>query len=53
MQQVYEEMYGQLPLVSAVQAGLERSTVVAKYPGMDAISIAWPLRWFVIQRRAS
>ena len=39
MQQVYAEMYGQPPQVSAVHAGLECGTIVAKYPGMDAISI--------------
>ncbi len=39
MQQVYQEMYGRAPQVSAVHAGLECGTVVSKYPGMDAISI--------------
>ena len=39
MQDVYQEMYGQSPVVTAVHAGLECGTIVAKYPGMDAISI--------------
>jgi len=39
MQDVYKEMYGQDPKVSAVHAGLECGTISAKYPGMDAISI--------------
>jgi len=39
MQQVYAEMNGQPPQVSAVHAGLECGTIVAKYPGMEAISI--------------
>ena len=39
MQDVYQEMYGQEPEVTAVHAGLECGTIVSKYPGMDAISI--------------
>jgi dipeptidase D len=39
MEDVYREMYGQDPKVSAVHAGLECGTIVSKYPGMDAISI--------------
>lgn len=39
MQAVYQEMYGEAPVVSAVHAGLECGTVSAMYPGMDAISI--------------
>ena len=39
MQDVYKEMYGQDPEVTAVHAGLECGTIVSKYPGMDAISI--------------
>ncbi len=39
MQDVYKEMYGQDPTVTAVHAGLECGTIVSKYPGMDAISI--------------
>jgi dipeptidase D len=39
MQDVYKEMYGQDPKVTAVHAGLECGTIVSKYPGMDAISI--------------
>ena len=39
MQQVYSDMYGEDPAVTAVHAGLECGTVVSKYPGMDAISI--------------
>ncbi len=39
MQDVYREMYGKDPKVTAVHAGLECGTIVAKYPGMDAISI--------------
>jgi dipeptidase D len=39
MQEVYENMYGEPAEVMAVHAGLECGTVVAKYPGMDAISI--------------
>jgi dipeptidase D len=39
MEQVYKEMYGEEPVVTAVHAGLECGTVVSKYPGMDAISI--------------
>ncbi len=39
MQDVYQEMYGQEPDVTAVHAGLECGTIVSKYPGMDAISI--------------
>ena len=39
MEDVYQEMYGQEPEVTAVHAGLECGTIVSKYPGMDAISI--------------
>jgi dipeptidase D len=39
MQDVYKEMYGQDPDVTAVHAGLECGTIVSKYSGMDAISI--------------
>ena len=39
MEDVYQEMYGQQPEVTAVHAGLECGTISAKYPGMDAISI--------------
>ena len=39
MQGVYQELYGKDPKVSAVHAGLECGTIVAKHPGMDAISI--------------
>ena len=39
MEDVYADMYDQAPVVSAVHAGLECGTVVAKYPGMDAISM--------------
>ncbi|MGE5295382.1 MAG: hypothetical protein ACM3VT_11190 [Solirubrobacterales bacterium] len=39
MEDVYQEMYGVEPTVSAVHAGLECGTIVSKYPGMDAISI--------------
>jgi len=39
MQSVYQELYGKDPKVSAVHAGLECGTIVAKHPGMDAISI--------------
>ena len=39
MEDVYQEMYGQEPMVTAVHAGLECGTIVSKYPGMDAISI--------------
>ena len=39
MQDVYKEMVGQDPKVSAVHAGLECGSIVSKYPGMDAISI--------------
>ena len=39
MEDVYNEMYGQDPEVSAVHAGLECGTIVSKHPGMDAISI--------------
>ena len=39
MQDVYQELYGKEAAVSAVHAGLECGTIVAKYPGMDAISI--------------
>ncbi len=39
MQDVYKQMYGQDPEVTAVHAGLECGTIVSKYPGMDAISI--------------
>ena len=44
MQQVYAEMYGQPPQVSAVHAGLECGTIVAKYPGMDDLDWADPAR---------
>jgi dipeptidase D len=44
MQDVYQEMYGQAPEVTAVHAGLECGTIVSKYPGMDAISIGPTLR---------
>ena len=36
MEDIYNEMYGQDPEVSAVHAGLECGTIVSKYPGMDA-----------------
>lgn len=39
MQDAYREQTGQDAVVSAVHAGLECGTIVAKYPGMDAISI--------------
>lgn len=39
MQGVYEELYGVVPELTAVHAGLECGTIVATYPGMDAISI--------------
>jgi dipeptidase D len=39
MQDVYEELYGREPEVSAIHAGLECGTIASKYPGMDAISI--------------
>ncbi len=39
MQDVYKEMYGQDPEITAVHAGLECGRIVSKYPGMDAISI--------------
>ncbi len=39
MQQIYRDMYGEDPAVTAVHAGLECGTIVSKYPGMDAISI--------------
>ena len=39
MQDVYQELYGQEPEVTAIHAGLECGTIVSKYPGMDAISI--------------
>jgi len=39
MEQVYQEMYDEEAVVTAVHAGLECGTVVSKYPGMDAISI--------------
>ena len=39
MEDVYQEMYGQEPTVTAVHAGLECGTIVSKYPDMDAISI--------------
>ncbi len=39
MQDAYQELYGVDPKVSAVHAGLECGTIVAKHPGMDAISI--------------
>jgi len=39
MQDIYQELYGKDPKVSAVHAGLECGTIVAKHPGMDAISI--------------
>ena len=39
MEDVYQEMYGVQPEVTAIHAGLECGTIVSKYPGMDAISI--------------
>jgi dipeptidase D len=39
MEDVYKNMYGEDPEVSAIHAGLECGTIAAKYPGMDAISI--------------
>jgi dipeptidase D len=39
MKQVYHDMYGQEPAVTALHAGLECGAIVSKYPGMDAISI--------------
>jgi dipeptidase D len=39
LEDVYREMYGQEPVVTAVHGGLECGTIVAKYPGMDAVSI--------------
>ena len=39
MEDVYQEMFGQQPEVTALHAGLECGTISAKYPGMDAISI--------------
>jgi dipeptidase D len=39
MEDVYEDMYGVAPELTAVHAGLECGTIVATYPGMDAISI--------------
>ena len=39
MEDMYKEMYGQEPKITAVHAGLECGTIVSKYPSMDAISI--------------
>jgi dipeptidase D len=39
MEDVYQDLYGLEPQVTAVHAGTECGTIVAKYPGMDAISI--------------
>ena len=39
MTSAYEDLYGREPEVGAVHAGLEAGTIVAKYPGMDAISV--------------
>jgi dipeptidase D len=39
MEDVYEDMYGVAPELTAVHAGLECGTIVALYPGMDAISV--------------
>jgi dipeptidase D len=39
MEDIYKQMYGQDPKVTAIHAGLECGTIVSKYPGMDAISI--------------
>ena len=39
MQGVYEELYGQEPVVEAVHAGLECGVIGATYPDLDMISI--------------
>jgi dipeptidase D len=39
MEDVYQDLYGHAPAVTAVHAGLEAGTIMSKYPGMDAISI--------------
>jgi dipeptidase D len=39
MSEVYEGLYGQEPVVSAVHAGLECGVVASIYPDMDMISI--------------
>ncbi len=44
MEDVYEEMYGVQPEVTAVHAGLECGTISATYSGMDVISIGPTLR---------
>jgi dipeptidase D len=44
MQEVYTEKYGQPAQVTAVHAGLECGTIVAKQPGLDAISVGPTVR---------
>jgi dipeptidase D len=39
MQDVYQELFGQPSQVTAVHGGMECGTIVAKYPGIDAIAI--------------
>jgi dipeptidase D len=39
MQEVYEDLYGQEPTISAVHAGLECGVVTGTYPDMDMISV--------------
>jgi dipeptidase D len=39
MQEVYEGLYGQEPVISAVHAGLECGVVATSYPDMDMISV--------------
>ncbi len=44
MKRVYQDLYGKEPEVQAVHAGLECGTIVASYPGMEAISIGPTLK---------
>jgi dipeptidase D len=39
MQQIYTDLFGTAPTVTAVHAGLETSVAGSKYPGMDMISV--------------
>jgi dipeptidase D len=44
MQSVYEKMYGKVPEIKAVHAGLECGIILGVYPGLDMISFGPTIR---------